>query len=92
MTFGLHVIIMAAVIGMSTARKLATRSPTLARATRVWSKVALSMGTKEGERRDEEPVMLQMPTVSRAERLARLRARLAKVDVDAIRQRGSLAN
>jgi hypothetical protein len=57
-------------------------------AQRAWSKVALSMGTREDERGGEEPEVLQMPTVSRAERLARLRARLAKVDVVAIRQRG----
>ena len=57
-------------------------------AQRAWSKVALSTGTMQDERRDEEPVILQMPTVSRAERLARLRARLAKVDVEVIRQRG----
>jgi hypothetical protein len=57
-------------------------------AQRVWSKVALSTGTGQEEQRNEGPVILQIPTVSRAERLARLRARLAKVDVDAIRQRG----
>jgi hypothetical protein len=55
-------------------------------AQRVWTKVVLNTGTKADERRDGEPVILQMPTVNRAERLARLRARLAKVDVDAIRQ------
>ena len=61
-------------------------------AQRVWAKVALGTGTGEDERRVEEPVILQMPTVSRAERLARLRARLAMVDVEAIRQRGRIAN
>jgi hypothetical protein len=55
------------------------------------SKVALSTGTRQDERRDEEPVILQLPTVSRAERLARLRARLSKVDVEAIRQRTTVA-
>jgi hypothetical protein len=59
-------------------------------AQRVWTKVALS--TRQDEWRGEEPIILQMPTVSRAERLARLRARLARVYVDAIRQWGRVAN
>ena len=53
---------------------------------------ALSTGTMQEERRGEGPVILPMPTVNRAERLARLRARLAKVDVEAIRQHGRMAN
>jgi tetratricopeptide (TPR) repeat protein len=51
-------------------------------AQRVWSKVALT-DTQQEKRCDQEPVILQMPTVSRVERLATLRARLAKVDVQA---------
>jgi hypothetical protein len=53
-------------------------------AQRVWSKVALTTGTRQDERRDEEPIILQMPTESRNERLARLRARLARVNVPAL--------
>ena len=45
-------------------------------AQRVWSKVALNTGVTQDERCGDEPVILQIP-VSRAERLARLRARLA---------------
>jgi hypothetical protein len=56
------------------------------------SEVAPGTGTKQEERRDQEPVILQMPSVSRAERLARPRARLVMVDVDLIRQRGAMAD
>jgi hypothetical protein len=55
-------------------------------AQRAWAKVASVI------ERQEEPVILPMPGVSRAERLARLRARLARVDVEGLRKQGVGAN